>query len=167
MGIKLYRNDHGAFLVQKMYILDLIHDSGFALDSSVKTPCLVGLILDHRDGTFLPKHDPNRKLAGGLLYPSMAKLYVSYDVQHLNHTCGKINFRNAENKCASKIIKKRLNIYLKWLYKIKFQNFNKNAFDQIVKAFLKLKTSMFKSHRYGKFEVFNFSATLETTAYKR
>lgn len=47
LEIEISTTDHGIYLGQRKYIMDLIRDFGFLLDASVKTSLLVGLKLDN------------------------------------------------------------------------------------------------------------------------
>lgn len=77
LGIELCRTKDGVHLNQRKYILDLLQD---AVSSSLPQHLKLAL---HK-GTLITSPDSNRRLVGRLLYLSMTRPDISYDVQHLS-----------------------------------------------------------------------------------
>ncbi|GJS68100.1 hypothetical protein Tco_0682665 [Tanacetum coccineum] len=83
-GIELCKTDTGMHLNQRKYILDLLTDARLtaAKPSSFTLPTQLKLSLNK--GTSLSDVGSYRRLVGRLLYLTMTRRDISYDVQHLS-----------------------------------------------------------------------------------
>ncbi|GJT09694.1 retrovirus-related pol polyprotein from transposon TNT 1-94 [Tanacetum coccineum] len=84
LGIELFKTDTGMHLNQRKYILDLLSDAGLTAAKPSSFPLPTQLKLSFDKGTPLSDAGIYRKLVGRLLYLTMTRLDISYDVQHLS-----------------------------------------------------------------------------------
>nr|GEX54577.1 uncharacterized mitochondrial protein AtMg00810-like [Tanacetum cinerariifolium] len=84
LGIEIASLTQGTYLTQRKYILDLLHDAGLTASKLVDSPLPPKLKLTLRKGPSKSAPNKYRRLVGKLLYLTMTRPDISYDVQHLS-----------------------------------------------------------------------------------
>ncbi|GJR21169.1 NSP-interacting kinase 1-like protein [Tanacetum coccineum] len=84
LGIELCRTEHGTYLHQRKYVLDLQQDVGLTAGKSATFHLPQNLKLSLDKGSPLKAPDSYKRLVGILLYLSMTRTDISYAVQPLS-----------------------------------------------------------------------------------
>ncbi|GKE65617.1 retrovirus-related pol polyprotein from transposon TNT 1-94, partial [Tanacetum coccineum] len=84
LGIEIASLTQGTYLTQRKYILDLLHDAGLTASKPVNSPLPPKLKLTLGKGPSMSAPDKYRRFVGRLLYMTMTRPDVSYDVLHLS-----------------------------------------------------------------------------------
>ena len=84
LGIELCSTEHGTYLHQRKYVLDLLKDAGLTAAKPTSFPLPQNLKLSLDKGNLISDPESYRRLVGRLLYLSMTRPDISYTVQHLS-----------------------------------------------------------------------------------
>ena len=80
LGLEVYSQDHGLFLNQHKYIQDLIELAGLKDATAIDTPMEVNVTYRKDEGKLLPDPFLYRQLVGSLIYLTITRPDISYDV---------------------------------------------------------------------------------------
>nr|GEV99290.1 ribonuclease H-like domain-containing protein [Tanacetum cinerariifolium] len=87
LGIEVLENDNGLCLSQRKYCLELLSEYGLLACKSAATPLQQNVVLNHEEPEhekFLPNMIKYQKIIGKLIYLSITRSDISYDVNCLS-----------------------------------------------------------------------------------
>lgn len=84
LGLEISRSQHGIYLCQRHYTLQLLEDTGFLGGKPSSAPMDTRVVLSSSDGDLLPDASPYRRLIGRLLYLTISRPDITFAVHKLS-----------------------------------------------------------------------------------
>lgn len=84
LGLEVDHNDHGYFLSQRKYILDLLQEYGLSNYKPLRLPMAAHHKLNLSSGPPLPNPEPYQRLIGKLIYLTISRPDISFTVHALS-----------------------------------------------------------------------------------